>query len=113
MTRIIRLEVPDTLYQRLVRKKAKDGFTGGGASSWRRWLSTVCGDILLYPTLEKNVSSTGLLQMWMRSFASILPDMCSGEDLRELTGLEAGRRCVVVGRGPTIYRKKHLETLKK
>ncbi|NVM57797.1 MAG: DUF115 domain-containing protein [Desulfobacterales bacterium] len=113
MPKRIVAEVSDTAYSKLLKRKAEDGFED---SDWGDWLKFLVHGVDLNPTITQQIhrGTRELLPMWMKSFAENLPLIREGKTLRELIPEgEPQGRAIVIGRGPSVFRNKHLELLKR
>lgn len=113
MPRTIKAEVSDSTYLRLLKMKEEQEYND---SDWGEWLKFLVRGVDLNPTITQQIhkGTRELLPLWMRSFSENLPLIKEGKTLRELIpdGDPKGR-AIVIGRGPSVFRHKHLELLKK
>jgi len=113
MTKKLVAEVSDTTYMRLLNMKEGDKCE---EKDWGEWLKFLARNVNLNPTISQQIhkGTKELLPMWMKSFAENLPLIRAGRTLRELIpdGDPRGR-AIVIGRGPSVFRNKHLALLKR
>lgn len=113
MPKKIVIDVSDTTYMKLLKRKAEDKFED---ADWGEWLRFLVRRVNLNPTITEQIhkGTKELLPMWMKNFAENLSLIREGKTLRELIpkGDPEGR-AIIIGRGPSVFRKKHLELLKK
>lgn len=113
MPRKLVVEVSDATYMKLLKKKAEDKFED---ASWGDWLRFIVRGVNLNPTINEQIhkGTKELLPLWMSNFSENLPLIKEGKTLRELVpeGDPKGG-AIVVGRGPSVFRQKHLELLRK
>jgi len=125
-----RIKIPDLIYRKLFEKKDRDGFAD---ESLTKYLAFLVKDINLKPTVGENVRECTklLLDMWTKNFADNLPyirfgnklvmniDTYEAHNLAELAEPEPSiekpptHSAIVIGRGPSIFKNKHLEVLSK
>ena len=112
MPRKLVVDVSDTTYMKLLKKKEEDKC---GEKDWSEWLKFLVRGVHLNPTITEQIhlGTKELLPMWMSNFSENLPLIKEGKTLRELipNGDPQGR-AIVVGRGPSVFSHKHLELLK-
>lgn len=112
MPKRIVAEVSDTAYSKLLKRKAEDGFDEKG---WGEWLKFLVRGVNLNPTITQQIQkgTRELLPLWMKNFSENLPLIKEGKTLRGLIpeGDPQGR-AIVIGRGPSVFRHKHLSLLK-
>lgn len=113
MPRKLIINVSDITYMKLLKRKSEDGFED---SDWGEWLKFLVRKVDLHPTITQQIhkGTKELLPMWMHNFARCLPLIREGGGtLRELIpqGNPEGR-VIIVGRGPSVFRHKHLALLK-
>ena len=112
----ILFEVPDRVYYKLLKQKELDGFED---KEWAEWAGNMVKNVELEKTLNQKIraGTKGLVPMWMKNFADNIELTRNGKTLRALMVDEIteppGDKAVVIGRGPSLFRKKHLELLKK
>lgn len=125
------LKIPYTIYRKLYEKKDKDGF---GNKSLEEYLAYLVKNVKLKPTLLDNVQETTriLLDIWMENFSNNLPYIRFGDDVKitvnsysannlaelaeqEVPTFEKSPKgsAIVIGRGPSIFKRKHLDLLAK
>lgn len=113
MSKKIVAEVSDTTYMKLLKKKEDDKYE---SADWGDWLRFLVRKVELHPTITQQIhkGTRELLPMWMSNFSENLPLIKEGKTLRELIpdGDPEGR-AIVIGRGPSVFRHKHLELLKR
>jgi hypothetical protein len=106
-------EVDDYTFMRLVKLKAEQGFKD---ESWAEWLKHLASRVNVKPTITDHAregTKLGLTKLWMMNFAENLPFIRMGKTVRELVPEgEPNGRAVVIGRGPSLYRRKHLKVLR-
>lgn len=113
MKRVI-AELSDASYAKLLVRKARDGFSD---KTFSDWLTDMVRVETVDPVLSEQIKrgTRGNLPMWMRSFALNLPMIRCGRCIRDLAEPEPLRppdhRAVIIGAGPSVYRRKHLELL--
>lgn len=113
MPRKLVVEVSDATYLKLLKRKAEDGHE---TSDWGDWLKFLVRNVDLHPTITQQIhkGTRELLPMWMRNFAENLRLIREGETLRDLIpDGDPNGRVIAVGRGPSVFRHKHLALLKK
>lgn len=94
----------------------------GSTKAWDEWLDELF-DALLQ---ENKQTSTQILESifeknlyekyyddWIRNFASNLENIWNGHSARELTPVENKKPAIIIGRGPSVFKHKHLELLAK
>lgn len=110
----VALKLNDRAYQRLLTQKRLDGF---GDRSLQYWLTWKFQDVELSPGLSAEIrrgTRSQLAPMWMKNLAQNLPMILkSNLNLRTLAADEPiDRKCVVIGRGPSVFRKGHLKIIR-
>lgn len=118
MPDIIVKGLSDTAMIKLRKKKEADGF---GNRDWAAWLMWLARDVRVEDTFREHIQKTtakNLLGVWMENFAENLLEMRKPgsktisdlvpkrENLDEPEG-----SAVVIGRGPSVFKKNHLRTL--
>ena len=107
-------QVSDKTFAQLLKLKAEQV---GQSSSWKEWLEYLVRNVDLDPTISQQVrkGTRELLPMWCQNFSENLPLIRQGKTLRDLAVQEIPKppndRCIVVGRGPSLYRNNHLKML--
>lgn len=110
--RTITTKVSDSTYLRMLKMKEEQKF---GEADWGEWLKFLVRGVHLNPTITEQIhrGTKELLPLWMKNFAENLPLIRDGKTLRELIpDGEPNGRAVVVGRGPSVFKMKHLNLLK-
>lgn len=113
MPKRIIADVPDTTYMKLLKKKEEDKY---GDKEWGEWLKFVVRGVRLNPTVTEQIhkGTRELLPLWMKNFSENLPLIKEGMTLRDLIpDGDPNGRAIVIGRGPSVFRHKHLALLKK
>ena len=106
--------LPDTVYRKLLKKKKEDGFEG---RDWADWLAYVVRDVKLEDDIHSAISRAtreGLFELWVRNFARNLASIWEEGSIADLVPPEEEwfrKPSVVIGRGPSVFRKKHVELL--
>ena len=87
-----------------------------GFKNWEEWLNRQTAGVLSSTENATIINATtvlGLIPMWSLNFSDNLPIL--KERVKDITGLcneFVGKRVIVVGAGPSIYRRNHLDILK-
>lgn len=106
------VNLTDSQFQRVARRKELDGYK---EKAWDQWLQFVCRDTPLDMTLTEPIQRgtfEGLASIWMENFAENLPLIRAGRGLSKLkVEGPTGEPAIVVGRGPSLFKQKHLELL--
>lgn len=106
--------IPDPLYEKLLKLKEEQGF---GDRAWLDWFRWVTRDVCVFPTLTQRIrrGTRGLLPLWMKNFSDNLPKIKATDlSLKDLVSENVqDKRAIVIGRGPSLFRLKHLELLAK
>lgn len=111
----------DRTFQKLHKKKEEDGFKD---DDWNGWLSFVVRDVNLVETTGERISKgtkDNLLKTWVQNFGENCSRIRRGKSLDALVPPDAVEidkgtmkppgSAIIVGRGPSIFEKKHLELL--
>lgn len=111
MPKKIVVDVSDATYMKLLKKKEEDKFED---VSWGEWLKFLVRGVSLNPTITEQIhkGTRELLPLWMKNFSENLPLIKEGKTLRELIPEGDPHRAIVIGRGPSVFRHKHLALLK-
>lgn len=102
-------------YRRLMIQKQIDGWK---AKTLAEYLGYKFRQTSLNPSIQEQIlrfTRSELAPMWMRNLAENLHEIRTwrARDLRDLVPEEpVDRKCVIVGRGPSLYKKKHLEMIR-
>lgn len=102
-------DIPGPLFQKLRYKKDEDGF---GDKTWVEWFRFVTRSIPLDRTMGNVVADAtrdNLSRLWMQNAAKNMPEILGGNKLWQLPKLATP--ALIVGAGPSVYAKKHLELL--
>lgn len=106
--------IPDRVYDRLVKKKLEDGFADG---DWVDWFSYLTREVKAEDNLGEVISrntKAGLLELWVQNFAKNLPYIWLDSSIAELIPPQEEwfkKPSIVIGRGPSVFRKGHVELL--
>lgn len=105
--------IPEPLYEKLLLLKAEHGYKD---RSWLEWVRYLTRGVNVTPTLTQRIrkGTRGLLPLWMRNFSDNLEKIRSSTlSVKDLVFQDPqDRRALVIGRGPSLFRLKHLELLK-
>lgn len=109
----LKAELSQPAYQRLITQKRVDGFEDKSVGEWLDWKFM---DVELEPGLQQSIhraTKSELAPMWMKNLAENMPSIRrSTLTLRNLLAEEpVDKPCVVIGRGPSVFKKKHLELI--
>lgn len=118
------IKIPHLIARKLFYKKDQEGF---GDKSWAEYFNWLTKDVTLTETeLDLVKKSTHeMLGQWMQNFSNNLPYIRFGDDTLLNKGVHHSnnisdlkrssylpkRSAIVIGRGPSIFQHKHLETL--
>lgn len=121
---IVIRDLSEATYQRLIKRKERDGFDN---KDWRDWISHLVVDVNLVDSPSETIQATtreSLLETWIQNLSKNLPKIWTGESINTLVPEECAKAekegknpdfptgtSVVIGRGPSVFKKKHLETL--
>jgi len=116
--------IADDVYEVTHRKLLKmKNDIGLGDISWSEFFDKITEDIFLLDDVNaiiQKATRDNLLKVWCVNFGDNLEDIRNGKTIRDLVPLEAQENenvvlgpGVVVGRGPSIYKHKHLNLLAK
>jgi len=109
--KIVVENLSNTLFTKVKKRKADDGFAD---APWSKWLEYLVRDIKLVDRPSEVVDKhtrRDLKPLWLWNFARNLPYIQKGMSIKEL--VETGRKkpAIIVGAGPSIHNHKHLEML--
>ena len=111
----VKEEVSDQLFLKLLEKKKLDGYED---APWEEWFQGLTRGIELEQTISQSIrrGTKNLLPMWMKNFGDNLPLIRDGATLRDLvvedTPPPPQHRAIVLGRGPSLFKKSHLKLIK-
>ncbi len=126
-TDIIVRNVPETVQRKMMKQKEDDGF---GDKDWTAWFAHLVVDVHLRDSpsemIQKNTRN-GLLEVWVKNLGQNLAKIWNGNTISDLVPPEAnalelegkdpdvpvpGKSAIVIGRGPSLRKHKHLEMLR-
>lgn len=111
----LKVDLSDTIYRKLLKQKANDGFKH---KTFKAWLTFLVKNVRLNPMISdlvQDATKEGLLRMWMQNFADNLADIRKGKTIKALVPEKLEEipkgAAIVVGAGPSLWTNKHLELL--
>lgn len=108
------VEISETAYKKLMRKKEADGFADRDVGEYIEYLVK---DVHLTPTEGEIISEAtkqNLFELWVQNFAENLPYIRNGETIEKLVPPEPDKPqgpAIVIGAGPTVHEFKQLDLL--
>ncbi len=114
MKRRLIVEISETAFKKLMKKKEMDGFADRDIGEY---LEYIFKDVHLTPTEGEIISEAtrrNLFELWMQNFAENLPHIRNGETVEKLVPAEPDKPqgpAIVVGAGPTVREFNQLEML--
>lgn len=113
-------DLPEVAFRKLMRMKDAAGFTD---KSWSEYFTHMTNDMFLDESIEERIQKNtrdNLLKLWCQNLADNLEAIRSGDTIKALVPKEAEADpnvilgpAIVVGRGPSIFKHKHLDLLGK
>ncbi len=107
--------VTDTTFWRMVKKKEEDGFKD---KDWSEYFDFLFRNVSLKTSVDDIINRTtkeGLLEIWVQNFADNLEYIRKGKNISHLVPEEPDKApkgyAIVIGRGPSVFKLKHLEML--
>ncbi len=117
-------DVPDVVVRKLTKLKDDQGC---GEMTWGQWFAHLTKDVYLTDTASELIQKhtrEGLLEIWIQNLAKNLPRIWEGKSIKSIVPAETAKldaegkdpdkptgTAVVVGRGPSLFEKKHLQML--
>lgn len=112
---IIIPDIPDTVFQKMIKKKEEDGFFD---KSWDEYFEYLFRNVRIETTVDDLISKTtkeGLFRIWVENFADNLNDIRWGKNISKLVPQNPDEApkgtAIVIGRGPSVFHHHHLEML--
>ena len=126
-TRTMLLEnIPDVTFKKMQKQKEEQGYAD---KTWAEWFKYLTKDIFLNDSPSEQIqkhTKDGLLEIWVQNLARNLPKIWEGRSIADIVpqqvldweknGEDTDRAtgtAIVIGRGPSLFEKRHLEMLAK
>ena len=109
-------DLDDVVLRKLLKMKDNDQFT---SKTWGEWFSFLTRDVFLNDSAGEMIQKStrqNLLRTWCGNLADNLPSIREMDTIRALAPADEDADkimgpCVVVGRGPSLFKHQHLKLL--
>lgn len=112
------VQLPDTTFIKLSKKKREDGF---GGKSWKEWFMHLTKNVSIVDRFDEAITKgtrTNLAPLWMENFVMNIPliipeDYPEDKDKYSIGQLpkHEGEPALIIAAGPSIHEKNHIQLL--